>query len=928
MKKILFAIILFIFPLALSAQWYGDGKTPSTAYYGIINGSNTMQVWNTTNYPEIDYPGGVIYVGRSTSGQNDLEVEDGGALTIEQGITVKFCTTTSDLRITGTGVLNASGSSSSFVTFTKDTQESWGHITFESMGSAGSSKFEYCIFEFGRIIATGSSGDPHPVRYGCGGAIYTTFSDIEIINCTFRDNYSYFGAAIYAHGVAPLISKCTFIDNEAREAGGALSLYSGASPLIENCIFETNHANGISQASYSGGAIFFGPNAGSVYVVNCTFVNNTSDHSGDALYFYTSPNAKVVNSILWGTNDQIENGSSNIINCAIEANKPASSVNCIILNSSNYPAGPNFVETDGTDWSIKVISPCRDAGTTPSPTVPNDYDGNSRIGAYDIGAYEVQYNGWKTTGSNDVWSNGDNWEQGVPGASQNIVIPTGADYYPTSSSSQDYTIGDGYGMVLDPGAQATFGSLTTNGDLRLRSDASDISSLIINSTDVSAIVDIYLTGGGTSTTYKWHYISSPFSTSPSITPFTDITLNLAQFIQSLYADGTQAWVAYDGYIYSDPPTSGGQEFTVLSPGKGYNFYDNVDNEITISGQLSYSNLGVGLSFGDNGPSYSGFNLLGNPFSSGLDWDVIILDASYPANTSKGLYFTRNNVQCSYVADIGDPEDVTGIIPPMQGFFTKTENTGNPTLTLPADARTHNSIHARYKGKTTIPLVRLSITKDSLSDGTVVRFDEQAKPDLDNDFDALKMFLSDDKISIYSFDGETKYAINGQPFPETEVEIPIVVNLISEGDHKVSAIQLQGLDNYHVTLKDLVTGYDVDLKTTPELTFTDTAGTYTDRFILTISSTTGIEDIPDLPGLFNVFAANNQINIKTLSDAWNGKSGTIKIFDLTGRIVSEIHNTEFRKNSILQVPAPSVKGIYFVEISSGVMRYVGKVSTGY
>lgn len=264
---------------------------------------------------------------------------------------------------------------------------------------------------------------------------------------------------------------------------------------------------------------------------------------------------------------------------------------------------------------------------------------------------------------------------------------------------------------------------------------------------------------------------------------------------------------------------------------------------------------------------------------------------------------------------------------MQGFFTKTYSTGN-TITLPAAARTHNSIHARYKGKSEIPLVRLSITKDTLSDETVVRFDEQASPGLDYDFDALKMFLSDNKISIYSYTGETKYAINGQPFPETEVEIPIVVNLVSEGEHKISAIQLQGLDNYHVTLKDLETGFDVDLKTTPELTFTDTAGTYTDRFILTVSSTTGIEDIPDLPGLFNVFAANNQINIKTLSDSWNGKTGTVRIFDITGRTVSEIHNKEFWKNSILQVPAPSPKGIYFVEIRAGGERYVGKVSTGY
>ena len=56
----------------------------------------------------------------------------------------------------------------------------------------------------------------------------------------------------------------------------------------------------------------------------------------------------------------------------------------------------------------------------------------------------------------------------------------------------------------------------------------------------------------------------------------------------------------------------------------------------------------------------------------------------------------------------------------------------------------------------IPLVRLAIFEDSESnDETVVRFDEDAKSDLDNDFDALKMFLSDCKnINLY-FNGRCR-----------------------------------------------------------------------------------------------------------------------------------------------------------------------------
>jgi hypothetical protein len=109
---------------------------------------------------------------------------------------------------------------------------------------------------------------------------------------------------------------------------------------------------------------------------------------------------------------------------------------------------------------------------------------------------------------------------------------------------------------------------------------------------------------------------------------------------------------------------------------------------------------------------SGFNLLGNPFSSGLNWDDITNGVyfPFPANTNKGVYFTRNNQQCSYVNGVGIPADVSGIIPPMQGFFVKTLSAGN-SITIPAAARTHTNIHGFYKKSlSVIPLVRLTVSE--------------------------------------------------------------------------------------------------------------------------------------------------------------------------------------------------------------------------
>jgi hypothetical protein len=473
-------------------------------------------------------------------------------------------------------------------------------------------------------------------------------------------------------------------------------------------------------------------------------------------------------------------------------------------------------------------------------------------------------------------------------------------------------------------------SLTINGTLVLRSGTSGCASLIVSSfSGNNPTIELYLTGGGNVSppTYKWHYISTPITSLPVSVFAPGTTLDLAQYVESRPTlTLSQGWVAFDGYVYSTGNTNG-PTFSNLTPGRGYNFWDNANNTFTFSGQLNTGDVAASLSYTTGDNSLHGFNLIGNPFSSGLDWDQIINGTyfAYPLNTSKSLYFTRNNVQCSYVSGVGTPSDVTGIIPPMQGFFNKTHTSGN-TITLPAAARVQGNIHSTYKGGTLIPLVRLAILEDSVSlDETVVRFDENAKVELDDDYDALKMFLDDRITSIYSITTGVKYAINGQPFPEISAEYPVAVNVTTDSVKSISVMHVQGLDNYNVTLKDNVTGMTTNLKTVSIIPFTATAGTYTDRFILKISNIlSGLEDISNPEKDFRIYPYGGVLNIIPLSDEWAGKSGSINVLDLAGRVVETISRTDFEKNSIRQIQSPSAKGIYLVEIRSGNLRHTGKV----
>jgi hypothetical protein len=225
----------------------------------------------------------------------------------------------------------------------------------------------------------------------------------------------------------------------------------------------------------------------------------------------------------------------------------------------------------------------------------------------------------------------------------------------------------------------------------------------------------------------------------------------------------------------------------------------------------------------------------------------------------------------------------------------------------------------------IPLVRLKVVENTLNDETVVRFDATAKSGLDYDFDAPKMFLSSDVLSLYSSLSGSNFAINGLPFPDSLVEVPIVVNLLSSGTHSISATQLQGLEKYEVTLLDKFTGFFANLKSTPTVTFDGNVGTTANRFILRVERlATGIENSTISQSSFNIYPSYNMINIQTISDIWEGKSGNINVMDLTGKTVESRGNCEFSKNSLIQIAAPGASGIYIVELKSGFMRYVGKV----
>jgi hypothetical protein len=330
--------------------------------------------------------------------------------------------------------------------------------------------------------------------------------------------------------------------------------------------------------------------------------------------------------------------------------------------------------------------------------------------------------------------------------------------------------------------------------------------------------------------------------------------------------------------------------------------------------------------------YQGFNLIGNPFSSCLDWDQIYFDL--PVTVNDAIYFTLNDAVASYVGGVGAGGG-SNIIPSTQGFFIKVNApTSGVSVTLPASARLHNS-QPRYKGApsndkgtSTIPLVRLKFENKTDSDDLVVRFDPNATSAVDKKFDAYKFSKTGSAISTWSKTGNVDYSINGLPFPETSIEIPVGINTSTAGIYKLSSNELHNLDNYSVTLKDLSTNISVDLKKGEIMVFNAPGGITENRFVITVANlTTGFPDIIIPDKKFSIYSSSGYVNILSLTDKFNNIPGSVNIYDLTGRMVLQESNVEWQSNGDLkQIKLnSSEKGLFIVEIKAGNKRFVEKVN---
>jgi len=543
-------------------------------------------------------------------------------------------------------------------------------------------------------------------------------------------------------------------------------------------------------------------------------------------------------------------------------------------------------------------------------------------------------------GNTTDWNLASNWVGGVPGASTNpriisaapnqpvisgnvtasgniVTINTGASLTVNGTAQFNSTENNGT-MTINSGGRATITNVTNNGVINLVSDPSGMFSFMPGHFEGTGTVNtrLFLTGGTAGEgNYRWHYLAVPSQQNKSV--LTNINPNDLMWYSEPAAvtDMWEGWQWHDGF-------DGTTAISDLQVTEGYSFYNDEDTYVTFTGNSLLTSLPQkNLSF-----THFGWNFIGNSLTCGINWDAVVLNGDMDPSVN----FLKDYQEYYYIqGGPGVPEGTTGSIPPLQGFFVQA-NAPGASIDFSA-AKEHNGT-AYYKGsddkggsKGIYPLIRLNLYNDKLKDETAIWFNENSTTGKDRKYDAEKWIPEDPRLQIYSSLKGRKYAINSIQFPEGSIEIPITIRTVESGKYTIKIAAMDNVDGYSFYLKDLEQKSMTLLKENTKYSFSASKGIINDRFVLAVGNSSAqkySESGPDKP--FNIYSSSGLLNIELRSDAWEGKTGSVKVIDMTGRTLSDSRNLEFSRSSLIRLPMGDKKGLFIVEITSSSLKHSGRV----
>ena len=228
----------------------------------------------------------------------------------------------------------------------------------KEIGSGGNVKLKYDYYTYD-VGATIAINEQNSVIDGRGAVIDMAYSDIRALkvmafNVTIRNltikNANFgnsHGGAIYFIN-SGTVENCTFVNNTVEDEGGAVYFDKYEST---GHVFDCSFINNTATSGFGGAAYFLGNGE----VKNCKFINNTAKYSGGAIDILYSCN--ITNCIFTGNMAILSRGgavythSAIIENCNFTDNSASQDGGAIMISHDGNISDCNFISNNAETGS-------------------------------------------------------------------------------------------------------------------------------------------------------------------------------------------------------------------------------------------------------------------------------------------------------------------------------------------------------------------------------------------------------------------------------------------------------------------------------------------------------------------------------------------------------------------------------------------------
>lgn len=360
----------------------------------------------------------------------------------------------------------------------------------------------------------------------------------------------------------------------------------------------------------------------------------------------------------------------------------------------------------------------------------------------------------------------------------------------------------------------------------------------------------------------------------------------------------------------------------MEVGRGYFIRSDNDSGVisrTFSGSLNNGDFDEPIYH--NSPT-DNFNLIGNPYSSAIDWVTFQEDNSdllggtmyYWSQSFAG----ENNSTSDYISfnSLGSSEPgTTGDIAAGQGIFVKSSQVGTATFKNSHRVSGNNNQFFRSNEDDGKSWFRLS---GSMGYSPIlIGFIPGATDDYDDMYDAA--FISEGAtIELYSLMGTNKYEIQGRSVLEENqlIDIPLGYEVLSAGDYTISIV-LEYIDpTFDIFLEDTLLNITTDLRTL-DYTFNVASATEDNgRFILhyEYNELLSADEFVEESNSINSSFVENELVTKIFS---NETPNNIQLFNINGKeMLNDNYSDRIQINNLSS-------GIYIVKYIYEDSRIVSK-----